>query len=193
MFRVFFILFLTLSAMALVGAAQETENIRTLLNQLNQPSTTDRAARRILAAASRESEARRYLTKKLPEIIERPQTDAVWLNAVRLAGKLKINEAIPALEEALPRGRLGGPMNTTFATQMRLDDDAVAKALSQIGDPAIPAVESLLQSDKPEVRRRGVLIPRNINTPAGKKALEEQLPRESDPAIKELIEVGLRP
>jgi hypothetical protein len=38
-------------------------------------------------------------------------------------------------------------MNTTFATQMRLDDDAVGKALSQIGDPAIPVVESLVQND----------------------------------------------
>jgi hypothetical protein len=47
-----------------------SENVRTLFDQMNQPSATDRAACRILAVVSRDSEARRRLRNKPPQMIE---------------------------------------------------------------------------------------------------------------------------
>ena len=46
----------------------------------------------------------------------------------------------------------------TFSRQIDLDDDIVAKALSEIGDAALPTVTELLNSGDPKERRRAVLI-----------------------------------
>jgi HEAT repeat protein len=194
MSRVLSVLLLTCSALTSLRAfAQEPRDIRTLFAQLDQPNLTDRAAHRIYVTAIKDPEARQYVAKRLPQMIDRPQTDKMWLNAVRLAGQLKITETIPALERAITRGPLGGPMNTTFGTQMRLDDDAVAKALSQIGDSAIPAVSNLLKSLDKKVRRRAVLILVNVGSPQARKILQEHLQRESDSQLKDLIERNLSP
>lgn len=174
------------------SVAQNAPDIGTLFAQLNHSDTTDRAASRILTAASKDPEARQYVAQKLPKMIDKPETDEVWLNAVRLAGQLKVWEAILSLIHSMPRGRLGGPQVTTFGTYMRLDDDIVAKALSQIGDPAVPAVTELLNRRDREVRRRAVLILTNIGSAAAHKALQDRLPKETDPRVKDLIEGGLR-
>jgi mRNA-degrading endonuclease toxin of MazEF toxin-antitoxin module len=75
--------------------------------------------------------------------------------------------------------------------EMRLENDVVAKSLSQMGDAAIPATRVLLESQAPRDRRRGVLILRNIGTPAARRLLQEHLPNENDPTNKQLIENGL--
>ena len=176
-----------------INLAQNTPDIRTLLANLNQPTTTDHAARLILEVANKDSISREYVVQKLPEMIDKPKSDEVWLNAVRLAGQLKAVETIPSLQKALSRGPLGGLLAYSMTAEMQLDDDVVAKALSEIGEPAIPAVRSILEGEDRKTRRRAVLILRNMGTPAARKALQERLPHESDPRIKELIESGLRP
>lgn len=172
---------------------QQTPEIRNLLAQLNEPSTTNMAAHQILEVAVKDAAARQYIVQKLPEMINKQKPeDAVWQNAVLLAGQLKASEAIPSLVRAFSLGRVGGPMNTTFETQMRLDDDIVAKTFAEIGDPAIPAVRNLLAAEDKDTRRRAVLILRNMYSPAAHKALQERLPHETDQIIKELIETGIR-
>jgi HEAT repeat protein len=183
---------LTYGVLTSTSAAQRVQDIRTLFAQLNQSSSTDRAARHILQAASKDSSAREYVVQKLPEMIDKLETDKVWLNAVRLAGQLKALEAIPSLQQAMSRGPLGGASYTTLGMQMRLEDDIVAKALSQIGDPAIPAIASLLGNGDEATRMRVVLILSTIGSPAARKVLRDWLPHETDPRIKDLIESGLR-
>lgn len=171
---------------------QDAANIDRLFTGLNDPSATNTAARQILEVASKDAGARQYIVRRLPEMIDkqRPE-DAVWQNAVDLAGQLKASEAIPSLLKALALGRVGGPQQTTFTTEIRLDDDVVGKALAEIGDPAVPAISKLLASQDRNTRRRAVLILRNMYSPTAHKVLQERLPHEPDKIIKELIETGL--
>jgi hypothetical protein len=78
-------------------------------------------------------------------MIRCPKSDA-WLEAIRLAGALKANETIPALWEAMLQPPSPAKTHFTFDSITRLDTDIVAKALSQIGDPTIPAVTGLLRN-----------------------------------------------
>jgi HEAT repeat protein len=172
--------------------AQNVHDIRTLFADLSQPSTTDHAARHILQAARKDPEVRRYVVERLPGMIDKTETDKVWLNAVRLAGHLKASETVPSLQRAFSRGQLGRPAGTTLGAEMQLDDDVVAKALSEIGDPSLPSVKDFLTSDDRTVRRRAVLILMSMNSPAARKALEDRLSRETDPRIRDLIEDNLR-
>jgi hypothetical protein len=80
------------------------------------------------------------VVEKLPGMIDKPKSDEIWLNAVRLAGRLKASEAVPSLQRAFSRRQLGRPANTTLGAEMQLDDDVVAKALAEIGEPSVPAV-----------------------------------------------------
>jgi hypothetical protein len=78
-------------------------------------------------------------------MIRGPKSDA-WLDAIRLAGALKANETIPALSEAMLQPPSTAKTHSTFDSITHLDTDIVAKALSQIGDPTIPAVTGLLRN-----------------------------------------------
>jgi HEAT repeat protein len=131
------------------------------------------------------------VVQKLPELIGRPESD-VWLDAIRIAGKLRAKEAIPALQQAMSRPPFPAEPYLTFAGIMRLDKDIVAKALFQIGDPAIPAVTSLLKSENAGMRYRATLILRNIASPTARKVLQDRLPHETDPEVKKLILDSLR-
>jgi len=171
--------------------AQNVPDVGELISRLNRPDSTDRAAKQIAEVATKDAKAREIVVKTLPEMIDKPETDEVWLNAVRLAGQLKVQEAVPSLMTAFARGPLGGRIGSTMTDEFRLNKDVVAKALSQIGDPAIPAVTSLLASGELKTRRRAVLILQNMGTPAARKVLQERLPQETNPRIKELIANGL--
>ena len=70
---------------------------------------------------------------------------------------------------------------------MTLDNDIVAKTLSRIGDPAIPAVTNLLRSGDAGMRYRAVLILRNIGSPATHNILQDRLAHETNPDVKKLI------
>jgi HEAT repeat protein len=186
-----FIAGLSLVLWGATSVSQQVPDGPKLIVELNRPKTTDRAAREIWRIATKNTEVRQYIVERLPGLIEQQKADETWLNAVRLAGQLKATEAIPALEKALDRGPLGAPMNTTFGTEMHLQDDAVAKALSQIGDPAIPAIAGRLENADSKMRRRVVLILTNIGSPDAHKVLKDRLPHESDPKVKYLIESAL--
>lgn len=185
-------LVLLIFATTVLAFTQRQADIHNLFTQLNQPKYTDLAAQQISALASKDSDARHYAVDNLPAMIDKPESNEVWMNAVKLAGQLKVVEAVPSLIRALPRGPMGGPLNTSFAIQLQLDDDIVAKSLSQIGDPAIKAVTDFLDHGSDQSRRRAVLILRNIGSPMARKVLQDRLPREDNPRIKQLIENGLR-
>jgi hypothetical protein len=173
-------------------SGQTNQDVASLFVELCQPSTTDHAASEIARFARKDSGARQYIVERLPGILKRTEIDRVWLNAVRLAGELKAEQTIPALRKALSLGKVGGPHVMTFTTEMVLDDDVVAKAISQMGDAAIPGVRDLLARQAAKDRRRAVLILRNMGTPTARRVLQEHLPNETDPRNRDLIEAGLR-
>ena len=78
-------------APAAAPAAQATPapDIRILMEQLNDVRTVRRdTVDQILKIARKDPRAREYVVQKLPDLIGRPESD-VWLDAIRLAGKLK--------------------------------------------------------------------------------------------------------
>lgn len=193
MYRAYLTVILLMSpALASTRAAQRPPDVSSLFAQLGQANTTDRATRQILQFAGKYPDVRQYMVEKLPGMIDKKEIDKVWLNAVRLAGRLKASETVPSLQRAFSRGQLGRPAGTTLGAEMQLDDDVVAKALAEIGEPSLPAVRVFLKSSDQKDRRRAVLILLNMDAPDARKLLQEQLPRETDPRIKDLIESGLR-
>jgi hypothetical protein len=162
-------------------------DIRTLMEQLANPKTAQPDTfKKIVELARMDPHAREYVLQKLPDMIRGPESDA-WLDAIRLAGKLKAKEAIPALQEVMSRPPFPAEPYLTFGGLVTLDNDIVAKTLSRIGDPAIPAVTNLLRSGDAGMRYRAVLILRNIGSPATHNILQDRLAHETNPDVKKLI------
>jgi HEAT repeat protein len=174
------------------GQTTAGPDIRSLMIKLSDIATTDRAAAQILEVANKDAVAREYVVHKLPEMIIKTEIDQVWVNAVMLAGKLKASEAIPSLLQAMSHPPFPASPYISLTKEMHLENDIVAKVISEIGDSAIPAVEDLLKSADAGTRSRAVLILRNMGSPAARKVLGDRLPHETDPGIKKLIQNGLR-
>jgi HEAT repeat protein len=167
-------------------------DIRALMGQLIDPHDTRAdTLKQIVLVSEKDPTARQFVVEKLPDLIRGPESD-LWLDANRLAGKLKAKEAVPALQEAMSRPPVLAETFITFAGLERLDNDLVAKTLSQIGDPAIPAVTALLKTKDFRKRYRAILILRNIGSPLARKALEHQRSLESNQENVKLIDESLR-
>ncbi len=166
-------------------------DIGNLMADLSEVRTTrSDTVQQILDLAEKDPAVRDYVVQRLPERIQFG-TDEPWLNAVRLAGKLKATETISALQQAMSRPPFPDVPFLSAAGAMRLDDDVVAKALSQIGDSAIPSILNLLTSADDLTRERAVLILRNMNSNASRQALRDRLPKETNPDITKLIQDSL--
>jgi hypothetical protein len=99
--RGYWTLFLLLNpALVSTCGAQKPPDVSGLVAELNQPRTTDRATRALWEACSKDPNIRQYVVEKLPGMIDKPKSDEIWLNAVRLAGRLKASEAVPSLQRA---------------------------------------------------------------------------------------------
>jgi hypothetical protein len=99
------------------------------------------AEEQILEAAKRDPAARQYVVQELPEMIGKPETD-VWLRTISLAGKLKAAGAVPALLQDMSRRPFPTETYITFGRILRLDNDIVASAVSQIGNSAVPGLRA---------------------------------------------------
>ena len=130
------VLSICLAAWASVSFGQEAATLDVLFQQLLSPTATDKAAQTLLKRGTSDPATRTYLSTHLPRVIEAGGNGAgrQWLNAVRLAGQLRISEAAPALSKWISF-EMG---ETSMAIFSRLDDNPAGKALSQIGDPPSP-------------------------------------------------------
>jgi len=173
-------------SLSLPTTAQKAPDIHALFTQLSNPGTTNHAARQILRAASEDPGARDYIMERLPDIIEKPELDQVWRNAVRLAGQLRASNAVPSLTQVLPRSPF--KPSILIGSALSLDADAVGRALSEIGDPAVPALANLLERGDKTTRWRAARILWNIDSPSSRKVMRDDLQHETDPAIKQLTE-----
>jgi hypothetical protein len=137
--------------------AQTHPSTSELLKRFQSPKNTDDARKQLLQLGNSDPDVRRYLAVQLTPMIERgPKScppsqiedlfarwhSCPWYNAVELAGKLKIGEAAPALSPWI-NWRSEGPLLPTLEAQLIFHP--AAKALYEIGDPAIPVV--LVQND----------------------------------------------
>jgi HEAT repeat protein len=129
----------------------------------------------------------------LPGIIAKGPPDDVsgnhvWFNAVNLAGELKIKEACEALAKWMDTE--SGPLDGTIdlGIEIRLEDKPAAKALAEIGDPALPVVAPVLNQGDDEHRWDAVYILNLIGSPAAKKLLRGHVSSEPNPRLRQLIQ-----
>ena len=161
-----------------------------LFQRLQIDSSTDDAETQFLRNAKTDPETRTYLALHLPELINKgPKNNArPWTNAVKLAGELKISEAIPSLASWIGEGQVEEPAFITRGSYMRLQTLPAAKALAQIGNPAVPRVSKVLDEGSTHERYIAVYVLMQISSADAMNALAEHSQNETDPDIKDLIE-----
>ena len=181
---------------------------RDLYERLVQPSETNIAAAEIARWAKDDPGTRDFFASKLPPLIvdqfprkNDPRTgmlawNPVWLNAVRLAGQLKVVAVIPGLKRGLSKPPTFGAYDDchgagTMTSNAKLCNDVVARALADIGDPSVPTVARILSKGDFNAKRRAMWILLNIDSPAAKKAMADDLPHERDPRMKVWIQKTL--
>ncbi|MCL5005076.1 MAG: hypothetical protein M1404_00970 [Acidobacteria bacterium] len=168
-------------------------DVQTLFEQLKSANTSKEAADELAKLGKENARARKYLSNKLPELIENVHRGAVCRNAQQLAGNLKLTNAVPGLVSALTHQFTCGRGDITFTQWMRLDDDPAGRALVEIGEPSVGPVSKLLESVDKIVRSRATLVLLNIDSPAAIQAIRNHFPKEKDPGLKRLMANHLRP
>jgi len=175
-------------------AAQSHPSPSELVKELESDQNTDNARDELLKLGKSDPGIRQYLTVQLPPLIEIGPKMAtcpgypcqVWRNAVQLAGYLKIGEAAPALARWITIKDVN-PWPGVQPYGNKLEINPAAIALSQMGDPAIPALQHVLDSGNPDERALAVRSLCTIHTPKAKAVIRNDLPRESDPSVQAMI------
>lgn len=169
-------------------SAQHESRVVAAFRRLQAQATTDRAAKDLLALGKADPEARKYLAANLLALIDRGASGEFdcwhcWQNGAALAGQLKLVEAIKPLSRwiSVSDGTL------TMYRVLTLRDRPAARALVDIGNPAIPDVVTILVNEKASDRDVAVSILREIHTTKAKQALQTQRNREQDAKLRSLI------
>jgi len=76
----------------------------------------------------------------------------------------------------------------TLGRERRLENDPAAKALVEIGDPAVPAVARALESSRKDVRWRATLVLINMNSAVARQILRKHLNNEPDANLRTVIQ-----
>jgi len=169
-----------------VVSAQRQPDATILFQQLQSAETQDGAERALLARGTSDPSVRKYLARKLPEVIAEGGGEnwRTWGSAVRLAGGLRIVEAAPVLTKYIGTDEAG---DTSMGVFLRLGDDSAGTALVQIGDPAVPAIVTALKSAPPRQRSKLYLALGLIDSPRAKTVVAKQLNREDDPECRRIL------
>lgn len=179
------------SIAGLAQVPQAPASVVALFEQLQSPETTDAATSELLKRASADQQTRKYLVTHLPDLIEKgPRRIQIWNNAVRIAGDLRIVEAVPALAKWI--GSETGSGLITLGREARLENEPAAKALAQIGDPSVPALAQVLRGSGLRERWNALYSLKLIGSPSAKKAFQEHIGVESDPGVRDFMERALQ-
>jgi HEAT repeat protein len=179
----------TIPGLFSVAIAQDRSHIENLFTQLDDTQSAEKASEGLKTLAQAVAESRQYITKRVPTLIAiagqqgRPM---LCQGSLELAGDLKVIEAVPLLTELLRKENHGIASN--FIMARRLCDDPVAKALSQIGEPATDSVAGLFENGDPDTRRRAAIVLWNIGTPRAREALLHQIAIEPDQNLRAFME-----
>lgn len=180
------------------SAPQTAQEVQQRFAQLHDATTSDEASVQLKALAGNNADARLYLAKELPGLISKtsqdPSQDKVWLNCVHLAGELKIEKTIPVLVTLFDPARYSRSAVSTMTSRTTFANDPVAKALVQLGQPAIGSVSGILEDkDKgQQTRMHAALVLYNMNSPDADAALVHDLQTETDPRVRSFIEGRLK-
>jgi hypothetical protein len=167
-----------LSVMPLLAQTQ----VSVLLRQLESRKTTDSAKAQLLQLGHSDPKARQYLAIHLPLLIaarpERPHPDLddvgflrrEWVNAVLLAGSLKLVEAAPALAKQIDVRTV--PLGGNY-WDANLGGLPAGYALCQIGDPAIPVMQRMLADGNSDQRTHAAYVLGDMNSPRSVAVLED--------------------
>jgi hypothetical protein len=168
--------------------AQETTDPATLFQQLQTFATTDKAREILFNRAAADPQTRDYLHTNLPPMIEKGPKgiEHQWENAALLAGQLKISEASPALAKWIGLDYFADDF--TQAQIQQLETNPAAKALSLIGDPAIPALNKVLEHGIAHERFYAYIALSQIDTAAARAAIHARLDKEDYPYLRDLIQ-----
>src|SRR5690348_8920436 len=123
------ILLTSLTLLPVQAQSVREPDVQNLFQQLQDPATTSAAAAQLVRIARRNGPARDYIAAHLPVLLQGlpasvPSSTQTAMhadvaeNVVRLAGDLKLKEAVPALVSLLPKLEQGGQV--TFTTTERL-------------------------------------------------------------------------
>lgn len=182
-----FFLLLTLFASVRCESQSTSDEPSTLLRQLQSRDTAEKAKLALLKKAETDPDLKKYLASNLPPIIalgSRKPTSG-WLNAVKLAGELKISETADALATCIAIDNMGGEI--TAGSTRHLETIPAARALAQIGDPAIPALLRVLEHGTQRERRNAYLALNLIGSKLSMDSLDSHLENESDEQLKKYI------
>ena len=180
------LIMLTLWGGAICG--QRPISAEALFEKLQSERTSRAAYEQFLKTGKRHSDLRKYLTDRLPEKIAAGPGDhpTVWENDVLLAGHLRIVEAIPALVQQLDQ-RIPQDLSG-LSNEELLRDFPAGAALGELGEPAIPALSSVLETSGYQKRWVAIRALNLIGARAATEALSRHLPSESDPKLKDYME-----
>jgi len=179
-------------------AMQQSPDVAELFEKLRLPDTTTNAFVQLAARAKSDPSAKTYLGAHLPALIDEgpeyniqeptPNSNGgvsqVWLNAVALAGKLKVTQAIPVLTKWIS---VDTSVMGSLSTATALTNNPAAQALIQIGNPAVPALQAILQNGKSDERWGAYRTLAQIGTPQAGGVLRRHLPHETDPGLAAAI------
>jgi hypothetical protein len=174
---------------ASVGSAIQAQNApgpTALFQQLQSDQTSTPATEKLLRLGKSDVTVRAYLVTHLPSMIETgPQPSfATWSNAARLAGGLKIAEAAPALAKFIDvtTGTI------TLSGESHLRTSPAGLALVQIGDPAVPALDAVLEQGNLDQRWRAMYALKLIGSAKAKTVLRNHGSHESDETLRAFME-----
>lgn len=141
----------SLLLLAPLAICQTSEQLARLTNL----AATDAARNELISRGSHDPQLRANLSRALPSMLNSAPNDAVMESEAKLAGALKLESTIPSLVALLahPIHMSGGMYATT-----QLLDDPVARALYDIGQPALPALAQALKSSNGGQRTRAMQV-----------------------------------
>jgi hypothetical protein len=175
--------------------SQPPSELRTLLVQLKTPETTQQSAAKLLSMSQSQPAVRNLLSDELPTMLIENNDFDVMQAETMLAGDLKLDTTIQPLVDLLNK-----PVHSFHSRKSRyiledrtlsrfaeLRDDPVARALSEIGEPALPALSVPLESTSVDLRRRTIRILLRIKTPQSRAMLQRHVPKEPDAELKKYL------
>ena len=162
-------------------AGRELEKAEELLLQKasSSPKCRSEVIQALITAMSK-------ITPKDPPLTElgvNQDTYYLWQNGSDLFAKLQATEALDLLVANLA---LTDGWSTSLSHYPAVD------AVTRIGSPAIPKLESVLHNNsQPYMRKFAIFCISSIGGPHAKSVLSKALPIESDPCVKRFISVSL--
>jgi HEAT repeat protein len=164
-----------------------TARAQQLLQEIKAGTNIGDSLKELALLGQSNPDVKAYLASQLPAAITNKQNSSVWRAEVQLAGDLQLVAAIPQLVKLLSID-LEDLSPTGAYRSMTMANNPPARALISIGNPAVPAVSALLQSEDRTTRSRAIRVLININTSDARSALSNHAATEKDPSLQRLIQ-----